>query len=473
VRLHLIWTRLNTHGLLDLPEIFETANMAPSRSQNRGFNTAPPDGYTPYPTYTEFRQPVVPEGPDYDQTEPAGFIDDDPDSLPTRDEVTGNNVQQLDAAGLSQLPAADILRQTLRLHSIVWSPSSYGRLALRVDDSARQPVTCIGDDDDGEVFEQLGRREVFKTEPWAKPCLRDTRHRHDAVYDAFREYEGLLQSGIEVPFPGRYIGNEDWRRLYPNVPRRDSAGGMMAMERILPIYKVARRALVDLFLPGAPDAATIDAIVNNTDNKHCLARPYLGTGKREHQFHANDFSLRDFPLCLLHLEALGIDVHGLAKEMGKALAVMHWGAEINAVRVNFVLGTTQVAQRHIGLPYDPTQEGKQSSHYTIEQCRQIGLWAQGFGCCEFLDLTVNTEEKVYHNLKLAMAPLDERNYIPDCLESPELFSIFRNAYLAVAWQILERKGLARKFSPFDLMQQYEEFRKDSATPGRPGSSIGS
>lgn len=52
------------------------------------------------------------------------------------------------------------------------------------------------------------------------------------------------------------------------------------------------------------------------------------------------FSLRNLKLHLNQLIELGIGIEDLARRMGVALAVMHWGAKTDARDVEFVLGSS-------------------------------------------------------------------------------------------------------------------------------------
>lgn len=91
------------------------------------------------------------------------------------------------------------------------------------------------------------------------------------------------------------------------------------------------------------DSTELEHARDNTKNKHCLARVYLGqtTGA----IARDPISLRNFPLYLNSMNNFVMDVKTLAKEIGKAYAIMHWAACVNSDDVEFVLGTSAVQRQ--------------------------------------------------------------------------------------------------------------------------------
>ncbi|KAK3682898.1 hypothetical protein B0T22DRAFT_502070 [Podospora appendiculata] len=73
-------------------------------------------------------------------------------------------------------------------------------------------------------------------------------------------------------------------------------------------------------------------------NSDCLVRVYLGS--MQGKIGGNFFSLRNFKLHLNHMMDLELDTEALARRMGSALAVLHWGAKTDARDVEFVLGSS-------------------------------------------------------------------------------------------------------------------------------------
>jgi hypothetical protein len=113
---------------------------------------------------------------------------------------------------------------------------------------------------------------------------------------------------------------------------------IFASDRIPPIPRACRELLIDRFCPrGLRDTAKREPA-----NQDCLIRLYLGRRKRQPQKNSRpqvSFSLRNLPLHLDQLLAIEWDVEIAASEMARALAILHWQAEIDAGDVEFVLGS--------------------------------------------------------------------------------------------------------------------------------------
>jgi hypothetical protein len=94
-----------------------------------------------------------------------------------------------------------------------------------------------------------------------------------------------------------------------------------------------------------------------------------------------------------------LDINFIAMVMGKAFALMHWGAGITADDVEFVLGSHTT-----NLPGDEGDNFQQ---------RAIGLYLLDFGQCEHVDLAEDAED-VYQAFKGAMVTGDNQLFIPNC-----------------------------------------------------------
>ncbi len=65
------------------------------------------------------------------------------------------------------------------------------------------------------------------------------------------------------------------------------------------------------------------------------------------RFHSkkNDFSrapnvsLRNFNFHINHMRDLNLPVHEYTRDMGEALAILHWAAHVNACDIEFVVGS--------------------------------------------------------------------------------------------------------------------------------------
>lgn len=301
---------------------------------------------------------------------------------------------------------------------------------------------------------QTGRPFAVKKEAPGNALLRTSLlHEvslHRAVQAAFDKYDGAIQSNICVPLVHSVIDATDdqfWQlhlNMFPTGYRERTT--LVQMDRILPLPKVIRKALIAQFYPsqGSPiNPQTLDTLLNNRENKHCLVRTYLG--RENGVINQQRFSLRNFPLYLGSMKRLGLDVAGLANSMGKAYALMHWGAGVNGDDVEFVLGTSET-----GGP------GDQDIDF---QHRAVGFYLLDFGQCDLVDLSQDPDD-VYQAFKGAMVTGDNQLFIPHYKKNPEGFAAFREGYKQAGQTILAEKNLGMKFSMENFMREYEEYAED-------------
>ena len=110
------------------------------------------------------------------------------------------------------------------------------------------------------------------------------------------------------------------------------------MDRILPVPKEARDALIELYFDK--DDAVQESVKRNPDNDDCLVRVYLGERESNGQLAGVYDSLRNFPLRLNMIEDIGLDATDLATSMAIGLAILHWKCRLDAMDVEFVLGSS-------------------------------------------------------------------------------------------------------------------------------------
>ncbi|KAJ5782278.1 hypothetical protein N7457_004052 [Penicillium paradoxum] len=365
--------------------------------------------------------------------------------------------QSLHTIDLERVPESTLLGRALSLGSVVTTVSSF---ALRSHPAHENPKTQtfnqIGEGLQGVIFEQIGQSPVLKKErPGNESLPSNIRHEykiHQDVSAAFRLYGSLNRSDVHVPYPLEFIPKtascEFWDDALPRIPARyRTPGDAFKMERILPLPKVTREALVTHFYSGQHrhSASDIENILRNPENKHCLARVYLG--KEIGEIPQTESALRNFPLFLNPMLDLGMDVTRLAHAMGKAYAIMHWGAAVNGDDVEFVLGTST-------FPMNDPDEALAGL-----QNRVVGLYLLDFGQCEMVDLT-EEPEVVYQAFKGAMVTGDNQLFIPHHHVTPAIFAMFKKGYMEAGKTILTEKGLEEKFSLDDFMRQYEEYVED-------------
>jgi len=270
---------------------------------------------------------------------------------------------------------------------------------------------------------------------------------HRAVAAAFGQYDNTIKSGVHVPQVFNLVRTTDnvfWEQHFTKFPGQyRTRGAVVRMERILPLPKVVRKALISYFYPqDSPSEETLAAVLNDTPNKHCLARTYLG--RANGTFTRETFSLRNFPLYLSPMEELGLDVEGLATLMGKAFAIMHWGAGVNGDDVEFVLGTSAVDGEDQTFDF---------------QHRAIGFYLLDFGQCDLVDFSEDADV-VYQAFKGAMVTGDNQLFIPHYQKSGQLFSAFKAGYMSAGRSILVKKELQHKFDMEEFMAEYEEYAED-------------
>jgi hypothetical protein len=167
---------------------------------------------------------------------------------------------------------------------------------------------------------------------------------HEKVWKTFNDYQ---DSGVRVPqlaqlFKKEELSSSIFSLRMPGDGHDQQPADLAMMERILPLPKVVRKALIQQFYPednDARDTNRVMQVLKETANKHCLARVCLGE-KEKIAMSKENFSLRNFPLTLDAMGELGLDMKPFATAIGSAYAIMHWAANITGDNVKFVLGTS-------------------------------------------------------------------------------------------------------------------------------------
>ncbi|KAK0667197.1 hypothetical protein QBC41DRAFT_229040 [Cercophora samala] len=274
------------------------------------------------------------------------------------------------------------------------------------DHSHSEPLIQIGLGLQGAIFEHIALpgQAIKKEHPHNAVLPTNLLNEvgiHHEVWKAFQQWNHLVTVKVPIILSSSDNLGARWAdklSLFP--PGYQAPSRIITMERILPLTKEARRALV----------------LNKQENKHCLVRTYLGRGKgraKPRMDEHGQVSLRNFPLYLEGLREMGVDVVRLAEEMGRAVAVMHWGAGVDGDDVEFVLGTEQV-------------------------------------------------EGVYQEFRGAMVMGDNRDFIPSCLdeENKGVWEGFRRGYVAAGKTVLKERGLEDRYDVEVFMRSYEEYAGD-------------
>ncbi|KAK3689942.1 hypothetical protein B0T22DRAFT_378846 [Podospora appendiculata] len=119
-----------------------------------------------------------------------------------------------------------------------------------------------------------------------------------------------------------------------NSPGRTVMANALYTSHIPPLSKPVRDALIELYCP----VEKRDSVHADPTNVDCLVRVYLGRRRRIGAPAPPNFALRNYNLHLDQMVDLGLPVVRYAAAMGEALADMHWGANVDAFDVEFVLG---------------------------------------------------------------------------------------------------------------------------------------
>lgn len=366
----------------------------------------------------------------------------------------------LDATELQDSHGADLLRRSLTTRSIVSITSSFAeRLQAAATRPQLQVIREIGEGLQGTIFEQVGKPLVLKKEKpqnASMPCnLSNEFCLHQRISNAFERYHNhpSINCDVSIPVARQFIAschNDAWATLLPKLPAHCQVkSDMVEMERVLPLPKIIRRALVEEFYPfpsymnEEEKIRTIDRTLNMTPNKHCLVRPYLGIPRK--RYAETTFSLRNFILGINDLQRFETDFVALSQTMGRAYAILHWAAHVNGDDIEFVLGSSLAA-----IPgRDPRF-----------QHRKIGLYLIDFGQCDRVDMGRSAGE-VYQSFRGAMVTGDNACFIPNPRHTKELFRIFKDSYSTTAKQILEESSFEKgKFDIDELMVLYQEYVED-------------
>ncbi|CRL27615.1 Protein of unknown function DUF3669, zinc finger protein [Penicillium camemberti] len=270
----------------------------------------------------------------------------------------------------------DVLHRLLSTKSAISTTSSFAR-SQQAAVGTRAPFREIGVGSIGRVFGQPGT-------PWAyKVLLLDRTEklwnnyvvhlRVQQSFDALGEHAGL----VEVPRIAWFASKSSmfWEEnldLFPDestFPRRPRE--VLCMERIFPLPEKIRHALIDSFCnPAIASKAKTDPA-----NKDCLVRVLLG----RRRFGASQPG------------GLDLDAEEYARSMADALAILHWHTKIDAMDIEFALGSTPLDRNAVrrALPLKGVERlvpGSSTYEHTTNadpnfKRRSVSLWLLDFDAC--------------------------------------------------------------------------------------------
>ncbi|KAK6087897.1 hypothetical protein SCUP234_00963 [Seiridium cupressi] len=230
------------------------------------------------------------------------------------------------------------------------TPATPGRRYFRV----------IGRGTCGTIYEHSGlpAEVAIKVGSERASIKRDFNHSlraFNATKTSCPRSEALLQIPLPlVPRPRKRLDDNDLGRLGskglrleavdaeicdggPRVFRGAVIPAAWEEERIGAVSEAVRDALVDLYVE--PDQRP--SVKSDDENRDCLIRVYLGA-ESPGPHHLEE--LRNAPLYLDQMISLQLDTQTLAKEMAMRLATCHWGAGLDGMDIEFVLGAPRLAR---------------------------------------------------------------------------------------------------------------------------------
>lgn len=256
-----------------------------------------------------------------------------------------------------------------------------------------------------------------------------------------------ISTPLSIPQCHQLIESTDawWQTCLPQFPTGYSACRALISERIPKVPREISDRLVDLFCPNNKPLA--DFVKSNPDDDSCLLRPYLGRRRRHQQGGASTsrfqrFSLCNVPLHVDQMEGLGLEVKLYATAMADALALMHWGAEVDANDVEFVLA-----------PPRTTESGRRPA-FESDYLGTHSMWILDFDCCGSLSMDDTGVEQAckafFKNDPFYPRPGSGR------VADDGLWEIFKHRFMSTSRVILEQKGMVDVSLAEKLVQRIEE-----------------
>ncbi|KAK3395377.1 zinc finger protein-domain-containing protein [Sordaria brevicollis] len=337
------------------------------------------------------------------------------------------------------------LHQAISLNSSLpsYTSAEEGIPVLSADPSSYRK---IGAGACGAIFAQEGNKSVvvkLAKGPVGDNELWNDFRQHCKIFHTFKKVYHIDE--VQIPTPLGFI-KPDVDEFWAENPGLTAAAeplirilptDALLSERILPLPPITQHLLIDKYCnPRGKSKALADPA-----NGDCLVRVYLGSmaGTSGGMF----FSLRNLKLHLNQLLELGIDIEELARRMGLALAVMHWGAKTDARDVEFVLGNSSEKQAQLEFGPDIWDGPERSTrppggHYRLEEDfyrRVTQMWVLDFN--QVRDITLDEA-----GVALAVEAVKLNDpYYPKPLKETEaeriVWRAFVGSYLENATTILE------------------------------------
>lgn len=368
--------------------------------------------------------------------------------------------------------AKDILSRSLSTRTIQSTTSSF---AQRMNDARNKSLEyrCIGRGSFGTVYEIPGTERALKLSKGEDELFAEFNINNTVATAAIAVNKIMQRAFPDFTVPriptahNLYIsGDEQIEEVVEQMRNRfpgsvdTSEYSILEVDRILPLPKQTRNALIDLYFePELRDEAK-----NEAENKDCLARVYLGRNGMPGPGNWRD-SLRNFELNLDMAKDLKLDVEQLASEMAIGLAMIHWEAQVDAQDSEWVLGSAAMVDT---VPTVVTNWRHMKATTIVDFGRRAThLWVLDFDKADSIGFESTDCIK-----QLLAGVTSHDPYFPNPAIDQELFNLFEEVYLKASEQILEAGGYDEK--ALELPKKFVEAYKNwAATDDAVGFEIGS
>lgn len=290
----------------------------------------------------------------------------------------------------------------------------------------------------GTVFEIPGSELAVKKGPNVEALWNDF-HLTNGVHNSVAQTREILQDLFpdlvipKVPSCRRFLMPDSSHYWDANLERFPDThrlpGAAFEVDRILPIPQSEREKIIDRYFEQ--DSEIQEEAKNDQGNKNCLIRVYLGENESDARAEEPYDSLENFPMRLNMLEEhLVEDVSILAKEMGLALAVIHWHAQVDGQDCESVLGRSLAAERLRPWSLRGDRKPRELGNRIFNR-REIDLWVLDFD--KALDTELSSKDV---DTKLINAFFGNDPYYPRPDVDEDLWEDFVGAYLKASQAIL-------------------------------------
>ena len=386
--------------------------------------------------------------------------------------------EQLECESSSnKIPQAKLSRM-LSVRSIISTASSFAtRRKLAQANGVVGLYRSIGAGTCGIVYEELGTINAIKLAKANNSQLWNDYQFHTLVVEKFAATPFASRESLSIPKCLWFASRDDkawWNEhlhRFPDQARVMIPRDVLCTERILPLPKELRHAIIDQWCPKALNAK---AKAEKT-NQDCLVRIYLGRRQTPRSRPLSMFQLRNFNLWVDMIHELNIAQFGdVAETMGLALGVLHWSVGTDARDVEFVLGSaptpTEIPLTYAQIRSMPASGStwKQVKKHNFRR-RAVRLWLLDFNQCQTMTRggagIAMAVRAFYENDPYFPRPHGANSFEED------LWRIFRTSYeKAGAWALRDaserEKALPIEFIAQLVVEQQSRMAKQAEAMSR-------